>query len=253
MDTILCKSRKPDQVEFQRERNGKLGQTAPIQPAENDWLFWQLADSAFPMGGFAHSGGLEAAFQQGELGTAQDLRAFIEASLCQFGHGSLPFMSSAHRSPEKFCALDGLCDNFISNHVANCASRVQGQAMLASAERIFGSPELQKLRRLCLENSACCHLAPTFGVIMRRLSFGHEAASRLFVYIHLRGLLSAAVRLGVVGPLQGQMLQHGLSATAEEVAIRCHNLLVDDISQTAPLLDLWQGNQDRLYSRLFQS
>ena len=33
--------------------------------------------------------------------------------------------------------------------------------------------------------------------------------------------------------------------------IPAHTL--DDIAQTAPLLELWQGAQDRLYSRLFQS
>lgn len=27
----------------------------------SDWIAWQLCDSAFPAGAFAHSGGLEAA------------------------------------------------------------------------------------------------------------------------------------------------------------------------------------------------
>ena len=40
---------------------------------------------------------------------------------------------------------------------------------------------------------------------------------------------------------------------AEDVLIRCRNLKVEDIAQTAPLLEIWQGAQDRLYSRLFQS
>jgi urease accessory protein UreF len=31
------------------------------------------------------------------------------------------------------------------------------------------------------------------------------------------------------------------------------HLSLNQIAQTAPLLDLWQGAQDRLYSRLFQS
>ena len=36
------------------------------------WLVLQLADAAFPTGGYVHSGGLEAAAQAG----AVDLRAF---------------------------------------------------------------------------------------------------------------------------------------------------------------------------------
>jgi urease accessory protein len=38
-----------------------------LKTPDEDWLLWQLADSAFPTGGFAHSGGLEAAWQHGEI------------------------------------------------------------------------------------------------------------------------------------------------------------------------------------------
>ena len=40
---------------------------------DNQWLLWQLADSAFPTGGFAHSGGLEAAWQNGEVSNRGDV------------------------------------------------------------------------------------------------------------------------------------------------------------------------------------
>ena len=50
---------------------------------EHDYLIWQLCDSAFPTGGFAHSSGLEAAWQQGEVGTPGDLYAWLAASLGQ--------------------------------------------------------------------------------------------------------------------------------------------------------------------------
>jgi len=77
--------------------------------------------------------------------------------------------------------------------------------------------------------------------------------AQLFCFQHLRGVLSAAVRLGIVGPLEAQSLQHRLESCAREVLDHCQNLPVTDAAQTAPLLDLWQGTQDRLYSRLFQS
>ncbi len=218
----------------------------------SDWLVWQLADSAFPTGGFAHSGGLEAAWQHGEIRGRADLLQFAEASLSQLGHAILPFVTAAHREPTRLTELDRLCDAFTSNHVANRASRLQGQALLASAERIFALPGLQRLRETD-HQPPCGHFAPVFGVVMGVLELDQSATARLLFFQHLRGLIAGAVRLGIIGPMEGQSLQHRLSLRAEEILERCADLSLDDIAQTAPLQDLWQGAQDRLYSRLFQS
>ncbi len=56
-----------------------------------------------------------------------------------------------------------------------------------------------------------------------------------------------------LGPLEAQALQHRLSPIAEAALIKSQSLTLDEIAQTAPLLEVWQGAQDRLYSRLFQS
>src|SRR6186713_840274 len=106
------------------------------------WLVWQLADSAFPAGGFAHSGGLEAVAQNGEIKSAADLENFLHAALQQTAHGSLPFVAAGFNALVPFAEVDWLFDAFTPNHVANRASRAQGQAWLASAERSFGSPTI---------------------------------------------------------------------------------------------------------------
>jgi urease accessory protein len=228
-------------------------ETSFADPSQSQWLLWQLADSAFPSGSFAHSSGLEAVVQQQELRHAGQLPAFLDASLCQVGHAMLPFVTAAHRAPSAFRDLDRLCDAFATNHVANRASRLQGKAMLASVEQAFRTPELVQFRQTSAAASAFCHFAPVFGVVTRALGLENDTASRLFLYFHVRGLISAAVRLGVVGPLQGQGIQLNMTARAEEILQDCRHRSIDSITQTAPLLDLWQANQDRLYSRLFQS
>jgi urease accessory protein UreF len=53
--------------------------------------------------------------------------------------------------------------------------------------------------------------------------------------------------------MEAQNLQARLAPTAEKILQRCAALTLDELAQTSPLLDLWQGAQDRLYSRLFQS
>jgi urease accessory protein len=212
------------------------------------WLLWQLADSAFPTGGFAHSNGLEAAWQHGEVRGRAELLAFIEASLHQAGHASLPFVMAAFGEPEKLPGFDQLCEAFTTNHVANRASRSQGRAFLSALERVFNSE-----RRTPNAELRFAHFAPVFGASLRRLEVSRETTARMFLFQHLRGVLAAAVRLNLVGPMEAQTVQRKLSPNAEAIMRACNRLTLEQIAQTSPLLDLWQGAQDRLYSRLFQS
>jgi urease accessory protein len=208
------------------------------------WLVWQLVDSAFPTGGFAHSGGLEAAWQHGEIRNRGELRGWLETSLQQIARASVPFVNAAHSEPERLEELDQICDAFTSNHVANRASRLQGRAFLAAVDRVFDQ-----------QRSALVfgHLAPVFGATTRDLGMCHDEAVRLFVFLHLRGAVGAAIRLNIIGPMEGQATQHQLTRRAER-AVECgRSLTLDDLAQTAPLLEMWQSSQDRLYSRLFQS
>jgi urease accessory protein len=217
-------------------------------PDSSNWLLWQLADSAFPTGSFAHSAGLEAAWQHHEVRQRTELVTFIEASLDQLGHASLPFVTAAFDAPEKSNELDSLCDVFTTNHVANRASRAQGRAFLLAVKRIHNSESV-----MLGAEFAFAHFAPVFGVCLRGLALPRETALRMFFFNHLRGVLAAAVRLNIVGPMEAQALQRALSPTAEMILKQCEALPLHEISQTAPLLDIWQGAQDRLYSRLFQS
>jgi urease accessory protein len=233
----------------------------------NDWLLWQIVDSAFPTGGFAHSAGLEAAWQHGAVPHRLELVSFVETGLGQMGRAALPFVTATHEAPKRFEEIDQLCEAFTTNHVANRASRAQGRAFLLAVDRILTSSEFAqgKPRHNGTGNMpgnsmsppligpAYGHFAPAFGAITRWLGLARETTVRLFLFQYLRGVLAAAVRLNIVGPMVAQTLQLRLSERAEEIASRCAHLSLDDLAQTAPLLDLWQGAHDRLYSRLFQS
>jgi urease accessory protein len=221
----------------------RFGNAFGLEKSESDWLLWQIADSAFPTGGFAHSAGLEAAWQHGEIRNRDELFSFVEASLQQLGHAALPFVTAAHVEPERLAEFDQLYDAFTSNHVANRASRGQGQAFRSAMERIF-----------CVKNlPPCSHYAPVFGTCLKQLEVSRETTARLFFFNHLRGVLAAAVRLNIIGPMEAQKIQHLLAPVAEKILDECSSLTLDEIAQVSPLLDVWQGAQDRLYSRLFQS
>jgi urease accessory protein len=245
----------------------------PVVPANSSFFIlhsaftlWQLADSAFPTGGFAHSAGLEAAWQHGEVRNRNELLSFVEAGLRQLGRAALPFVNAAHCEPGRVQEFDALCEAFTTNHVANRASRAQGKAFLSAVQRIFTVGQASRLSRRSVAKADLSpsknlsnavlqfnHFAPVFGCAMCHLEIPRETTLQLFFFNHLRGLMAAAVRLNIVGPMEAQTLQRQLTPVAEEMLNRCESLTLDDIAQTSPLLDLWQGAQDRLYSRLFQS
>lgn len=217
------------------------------------WRVLQLADSAFPTGGFSHSAGLEAAAQQGEVSDANALRTFIGGVLWQAGHGALPFLRAAYEPEAEPAKLDAWCDVFLSNHVANRTSRTQGRTLVATAARIFPEEELQRLHAAIRARTLLAHHAPMFGLTLRTLSVPLEQAQELFLHLALRGVASAAVRLGLLGPHEAQRLQHELASVQGTILERCGSLTLRELSQPAPLIDLLGATHDRLYSRLFQS
>ncbi|RKG98703.1 urease accessory protein UreF [Corallococcus praedator] len=216
------------------------------------WRVLQLADSGFPTGGFAHSGGLEAAVQQGEVRGAGDVRRFVEALLWQAGLGGLPLVNAGWREPASLPAWDARADVFLSNHVAHRASRTQGRAFLDTCARIFPDA-VGPVREAARAAGVKFHHAPLFGAVLRALEVDLEDAQRLFLSLTLRGALSAGVRMGVIGTHESHQVQHGATPLLDAVLTHCSALGVEDLAQPAPLLDLLGASHDRLYSRLFLS
>jgi urease accessory protein len=217
----------------------------------SDWLVWQVADSAFPTGAFAHSLGLEAAHQHGEVAGPEALRRFLHGSLLQAGRGALPLVTAAYRRPDRFAELDAVADVFLTNPVTNRASRVQGRTLAATCARVWPSEPMAVLVRAA--QSGFSHAAPVTGVAWRHVGLPLWIVQKLVLHLTVRGVLSAAVRLGIVGGFEAQRIQAELAPDLDAVLDRCARLGEDDLSQPAPLIDLLQARHDALYSRLFQS
>jgi urease accessory protein len=217
----------------------------------SELLTWQVVDSAFPTGVFSHSWGLEAAWQSGEIADAGALRAFVDASVLQTGHAYLPFMNEAYRESGTLETLDRIADAFLVNTVANRASRMQGRTLVATSARVWPSERLSGL--LARAATTCAHVAPLSGVVFKTIGLPLVTAQRVVLYGTARGVLSAAVRLGIVGSFEAQRLQFATGDRLEDVAERCAGLSIDNLAQTSPIVDLLQAGHDRLYSRLFQS
>jgi urease accessory protein len=92
-----------------------------------------------------------------------------------------------------------------------------------------------------------------FGVTVGVLGIARDEALPLYLQIVTRGVLSAAVRLGELGPNAAQRAQDGMGAVARDVIAACATRALDQASHSAPIEELYANLHDALPARLFQS
>ncbi len=224
----------------------------------HSWLVLQLADSAFPVGGFAHSGGLEAMHQAGHVPHARALEAFCRDAIVQAGHALLPLIAAAYDTPQDHARWDALTRATTWSHVAARASRAQGRALLDATIRAFCTPleihpSLLAAREAVHRGDVDGHFAPMLGVVGSALALTRDDTLVTALHGSLRATLSAAVRLGVLGPFEAQALQARLGGAQSDALVAARTRGPDALAQTAPLTEAFQAAHDRQYSRLFQS
>jgi len=219
-----------------------------------------LVDSAFPSGGFAHSGGLEAAVQAGLYRGQDGVSEYARESLRQAASFSVPFLRRAYRGD--LCAADAEFQACVAgNGVARSASLSQGKEFLLAACEAFGeeSPEigsiLASLRARIGRGEIAGHWVVIVGFVGAQLDLTLEDVEQLFMFLVLRGILSAAVRLGEIGTFESQRILFRLLSRGdiEEALIAEHWRDTGDAAQTNPIIDTIQAGHLNLYSRLFRS
>lgn len=221
--------------------------------AAQSWLSWQLADSNFPSGAFAHSAGLESATQAGLLPDNVALRSWLLWSTQNALSTSIGYINVVHADPQSLLAMDRHADTTQLNAVARRASVAMGNGLLAAAAVAFAKQGCAADKRLLRAAQASCHVAPVYGAVTARLGLPLVDSQRLWLFQQLRDSLSAAVRLNRLGPLAAQ-------AMLADLAEPCLELLNDhahdderSICSSGAVVDVIAGGHDRLYSRLFQS
>lgn len=216
-----------------------------------------MADSGLPTGSYAFSNGLEGAYHLGLLDSSTALEEFLHCALEAVVCGEIPFVQSCFALGEKDGReLEDIAvyyDAMLTAPSVLHASLVTGKNWLRLLDGMYKNAGLAALRQRFVAGELPLHFTLVFALSLQRIGFVLEQAKRLLLFQTLRDQVSAAVRLGLVGPLQAARRLRDLNEQGEAALARVDSLTYRQAYRAVPQLDIAQGMHGYLYSRLFQS
>ncbi len=218
---------------------------------------FQITDSAFPLGGFAFSYGLESMAKLGLIRDVAEFKKYLSNVLAQISSSEMPFLNSAYNSAaERYEALipvfEGI-DAFMTVPCIRKGSITQGRSLLQIVKAIYPDHDFDQFIQWLRQHELPTHFAPVFGFAFRKIGFSHAEALSAYAYIALRDQTSAAIRLGLLGPHEAQAILRETLGCVDKTIDRVTDLSYDQAFKVAVALEIAQAHHPNLYSRLFQN
>ena len=215
-----------------------------------------LVDSAIPTGSFAYSYGLESSITFGLVNTPFDLRNYLYSYLQQAGSAELPFVHSTFQLTENSPEFQTVAEEYDAQLLVPSlykASAVQGRNWLKLLATFYPEAELETIANWFSAHAIPPHFTLVFTLALQRAGFALQELQTMYLHMLLRDQLSAAIRLGFLGPLAGHRLQHDFYAVFEHILARQAGKKYGEATRSAFLLDIAQVLHADIYSKLFQN
>ena len=232
----------------------------------------QLSDPALPIGGYAHSGGLETYVQAGVVNNRVTAEAFVRQMLGANLHYTdaalmvLSYRATRAGESDTLLELDHLCEAVKLPKEIRQASQKLGLRLL----KIFqggmlsvgkkGIPEVADLDNVAKQYYAAVqtrqtpgHYSVAFGICAAALEIELGAALIGFYYNAAAGMVTNCVKLIPLGQQDGQELLFSLQDLIAELAEGSREPDRESIGVCCPGLDIRCMQHEQLYSRLYMS
>jgi urease accessory protein len=211
---------------------------------------------AFPVGAFAYSHGLEWAHEAGDLTDAASLEDWL-GSLLAFGsaRNDAILFAAAHRAAgagdgARLAEIAALALALATSPERRLETTTQGDAFVGAILRSWPCPAIFLLKEVWSEPVA-------YPVAVAVAAAGHdiplEPALEAFGLGFVSSLVSAAVRLGIVGQTDGQRVTAALVPQVRRLAASAMEASLDDLGGCAFRSDLAALRHETQYTRLFRS
>jgi urease accessory protein len=213
----------------------------------------------FPVGSFAFSHGLEAAAARGAVHDRYSLQIWISAIVAS-GGGRIDadILRDAHRASSAG-DIGVLTDAnrrgvaFRATAETRLETTAQGEAFLATCRAAWPNPVLDCwAERISESGEAVCYAA-AIGAATAQAAIALDCALLGYLQALASTLVSAGLRLGIVGQTDGQRILAGLEPVIAAAVSRALTRDPDAFGSATFAVELASMDHETQYTRLFRS
>jgi urease accessory protein len=228
---------------------------SPLQQLQ--WL--QLCDSAFPIGAFSYSEGLEAAVHSGSVQHPEDLRRWMQEWIHQVfrtcdGPALVQVRAAWEQADlERLRQLDHELTALRPAEASRVGSVVLGKRLLKAVLPLGIGAGLVRLEALLNSGELSGNHLLVWAVVSLEAGWEPGGALNAYAYQRLNGMISAALRLFGIGQQAGQQVLAQTLLRVPEAVAEVLQSPFEPLRAFSPWQDQAQMNHRFLYTRLFRS
>jgi urease accessory protein len=247
-------NRSRSRTQNQKVIEQKSGDSPPPGSVDPRLIIW--LSPSFPVGAFAYSHGLELAADRGWVRNGDDLAAWL-ADLVRNGslRNDMIFLSAAWRAvaASDSAALNSI--NELALALQPSAERhletvTQGNAFLSTLVAAWPVERLQTVADT-VQGALAYPVAVGAGTSAHGIPL--DGVLYAFGIAFVTNLVSASIRLSIVGQTDGQRVIAALMPAIAEAALTAETATLDDVGSATLRADLASLAHETQYSRLFRS
>ncbi|MBL6449410.1 hypothetical protein JMN32_24070 [Fulvivirga sp. 29W222] len=215
-----------------------------------------LVDSSLPTGSFANSSGLESSITFGMIKDVFQFKNYLYSFLQQSASMDIPFINSCFNHQNLDDNLLQVTESYNATMLVpsiHKASVIQGKNWLRLMASFYPGDDTLEISTWFSKHAIPIHFVILFPLCMKRAGFSLPDIHTMYLHIVLRDQVSAAIRLGFIGAMEGNKLQHDFYTLFDDVLEKYLTKGYTEASRSAFLLDTAQVFHEFIYSKLFQN